>query len=65
VLGDKPVGPGWTHGASEATIAEWGTKGKESLMEEMEVLIQETCSVEYGRLMRKVCLVFFSLHDEE
>ncbi|KIM92020.1 hypothetical protein PILCRDRAFT_57074, partial [Piloderma croceum F 1598] len=54
VLGNKPVGPGWMQGASDETIAEWGEKGKES-REEMEVLIQTTCSVEYGRLMKK-CL---------
>jgi hypothetical protein len=59
VLGDRPVGPGWIQGASDETIAEWGEKGKES-KEEMEVLIQTTCSVEYGRLMRKVCgLVYY------
>jgi hypothetical protein len=54
VLGNKPVGLSWAHGASDETIAEWGKKGEENV-KEMEVLIQETCSTEYGRLMRKVC----------
>jgi serine/tyrosine/threonine adenylyltransferase len=54
VLGNKAVGPRWAHGASDETIEEWGKKGTQSVKEEMEVLIQETCSAEYGRLMRKV-----------
>ena len=53
-LGNKAVGPGWANGASEKTIDEWRKKAVESVKIEMEILIQETCSAEYGRLMRKV-----------
>lgn len=35
-------------------INAWRRDALESVKEEMEVLIQQTCSTEYGRLMRKV-----------
>jgi hypothetical protein len=53
-LGDKAVGPGWAHGTSDEKIREWTKKGTESVKDEMDVLVQEACSVAYGRLMRKV-----------
>ena len=35
---------------------EWKQNALEAVKEEMEVLIQERCSVMYGKLMRKVCV---------
>ena len=34
----------------------WKQDALEAVKEEMEVLIQERCSVIYGKLMRKVCV---------
>lgn len=55
-LGGKAVGPNWAQGASDEIMGEWKQKALDAVKEEMEVLIQETCSVEYGKLMRKVCI---------
>ena len=51
--GGKAVTEGWANAASEETINVWTSKGKE-LIEEVTRVVQETTSIEYGRLMRKV-----------
>ena len=53
-LGGKAVSSGWADNASKDQIKEWGKKGTELVKEEMERVIEEACSVEYGRLMHKV-----------
>lgn len=58
-LGEKAVAPGWAEGASKEKIDDWRKKGIDLVKEEMEILIQQTCAAEYGRLMHKVC--YFSL----
>lgn len=52
-LGGKAVPQGWADNASEDKIKEWKDKGIELVEDEMVALIQETCAVEYGRLMHK------------
>ena len=49
----KAVTKGWAKDASEQKIKVWTEKGKE-LGDEVVRVIQETMSVEYGCLMRKV-----------
>ncbi|KAI0073890.1 UPF0061-domain-containing protein [Panus rudis PR-1116 ss-1] len=49
----KAVPPGWAEGVSKEQIDEWRNKGLELAKEEMEILAQETCGQEYGRLMHK------------
>ncbi|CAL1716563.1 unnamed protein product [Somion occarium] len=49
----KAVSPGWADEASKEKMDEWRKKGLELAKEEMEILTQETCGVEYGRLMRR------------
>ncbi|KAF8150778.1 hypothetical protein B0H34DRAFT_665320 [Crassisporium funariophilum] len=51
-LGGKAVSAGWAEDASPEKVKEWTKKGQE-LREEVERVVQETTSVEYGRLMRK------------
>lgn len=36
-------------------MGEWKKVAVDAVKQEMEVVIQEGCSKEYGRLMRKVC----------
>ena len=55
-LGDRAVSAGWAEGVSEEQIAEWRQRGVTLVKEEMEILIQEVTSQEYGRLMRRVSL---------
>lgn len=50
----KAVQSGWAEGVSKEKIDEWRQKGTDLVKEEMEVLIQQTCATEYGRLMHKV-----------
>ncbi|RPD75172.1 UPF0061-domain-containing protein [Lentinus tigrinus ALCF2SS1-7] len=52
-LGGKAVSPGWAEDASEDKIKEWSKRGIELVKEEMERVAEETCAVEYGRLMHK------------
>lgn len=49
----KVITEGWAKDASEQKIKAWTDKGKE-LGDEVVRVIQETMSVEYGRLMRNV-----------
>ncbi|KAF5367571.1 hypothetical protein D9758_003792 [Tetrapyrgos nigripes] len=44
---------GWASSASQEQLDEWSKLGVKETNEEMERLIQETMSVEYGRLLRK------------
>ncbi len=53
-LGGKAVSPGWAEDASEDRIGEWSKRGIALVKEEMERVAEETCAVEYGRLMHKV-----------
>ena len=50
------VPAGWAENASKEKIDEWRNKGIESTKEEMEILIQETSGLEYGKLMRRVSM---------
>ncbi|KAI0714456.1 hypothetical protein C8T65DRAFT_644387 [Cerioporus squamosus] len=52
-LGGKAVSPGWAEDASEDKIKEWSKRGIALVKEEMERVAEETCAVEYGRLMHK------------
>jgi ribosomal protein S16 len=58
----KAVTEGWANNVSQETMDAWTEKGKE-LTEEVTRVIQETSSIEYGRLMRKVR--FSPLNREE
>ncbi|KAH7928231.1 UPF0061-domain-containing protein [Leucogyrophana mollusca] len=49
----KAVTAGWADDASPETITEWRKTGTELVKDEMERIIEETCAVEYGSLMRK------------
>lgn len=51
--GGKAVTKGWADDASKEIIDAWTNTGKE-LVDEVTRVIQETSSIEYGRLMRKV-----------
>lgn len=51
--GGTAVTKGWASDASEETMDAWTEKGK-TLIDEVTRVIQETSSLEYGRLMRKV-----------
>lgn len=53
-LGGKAVLPGWANNASKDKVQEWSERGIELVKEEMERIAEETCAVEYGRLMHKV-----------
>ena len=48
------VPPGWPENAPKEKIEEWRKKGIEHTKEEMEILVQETSGLEYGKLMRRV-----------
>ncbi|EAU85523.1 hypothetical protein CC1G_06424 [Coprinopsis cinerea okayama7 len=48
----KAVSAGWAEDASPEKIKEWTAKGLE-IKDEMERIIQQTCSTEYGDLLRK------------
>ena len=50
------VSSGWAEGADQEKIREWSKKGLE-LRDEMDRIAQETAAVEYGKRLRKVCLV--------
>jgi hypothetical protein len=50
----KAVKEGWANDASTETMDSWTEKG-EDLIDEVTRVIQDTSSIEYGRLMRKVC----------
>nr|VWO99782.1 MFS domain-containing protein [Ganoderma boninense] len=52
-LGGKAVSPGWAEKASKEQVQEWSKRGTELVKEEMERIVEETCAVEYGRLMHK------------
>ncbi|TFK87969.1 UPF0061-domain-containing protein [Polyporus arcularius HHB13444] len=52
-LGGNAVSPGWAEDASEDIIGEWSKRGIALVKEEMERVAEETCAVEYGRLMHK------------
>lgn len=58
----KAVTEGWADDASEETMDAWTAKGKH-LIDEATRVIQETSSIEYGRLMRKVS--FYEPNHEE
>jgi uncharacterized protein YdiU (UPF0061 family) len=47
---------GWTSEVSKEKIAEWTKSGLE-LKDEVERIAQQTAADEYGRIMRKVCLL--------
>ncbi|KAL4247223.1 SELO family protein [Abortiporus biennis] len=49
----KAVAPNWADNVSEEKIKEWTDNGIKLVKVEMETLAQETCAVEYGRLMHK------------
>jgi CHASE3 domain sensor protein len=51
--GNKAVSEEWAKDASQEKIRAWTEKGKE-INDEVIRVMQETTSVEYGRLMRKV-----------
>lgn len=50
------VSSGWAEGVDQEKISEWSKKGLE-LRDEMDRIAQETAAVEYGKRLRKVCLV--------
>ena len=54
----RAVASGWANDVPAEKISEWRKKGAE-LKDELERVAQETCSVEYGRLMHKVRLSLF------
>ena len=51
--GNKAVSEEWAKDVSQEKIKAWTEKGKE-IKDEVVRVMQETTSVEYGRLMRKV-----------
>lgn len=59
------VSPGWAEGASKEQIGQWHQKGLEHTKEEMEILIQETSGVEYGRIMHRVRTLHFRFRSRE
>lgn len=59
-LGEKAVGMGWADGVSSKKIDNWRKKGTELVKDELECVVQEVTSLEYGRLLRKVCLYMVS-----
>jgi len=52
------VDAGWADGASKEKIEAWTNKGLE-LHDEVDKVVQKTSAVEYGRLLRKVRLIYF------
>lgn len=59
--GGKAVPPGWADNVSSETISEWRKKGLGLVKDEMERVAEETCSVEYGRLIHNVRLTVLPL----
>ena len=57
-LDGKAVDAGWADGASKEKIEAWTNKGLE-LHDEVDKVVQKTSAVEYGRLLRKVRLIYF------
>lgn len=51
--GNKAVQPGWASSATPETLVSWRTVGKQLPKVEMEHILEETCAIEYGNLMRK------------
>lgn len=51
---------GWADGVSSKKIDNWRKKGTELVKDELECVVQEVTSLEYGRLLRKVCLYMVS-----
>ncbi|KAH7915626.1 hypothetical protein BJ138DRAFT_997533 [Hygrophoropsis aurantiaca] len=49
----KAVSAGWADNASPEKIAEWRKAGVDLIKDEMERIIEETCGLEYGALLRK------------
>lgn len=54
-LSGKAVEAGWADDASAEKIDEWRKAGLSLVGDDLEREMQEVTSVEYGRLMRKVC----------
>ncbi|TFY52835.1 hypothetical protein EVG20_g10382 [Dentipellis fragilis] len=52
-LGGKAVSAGWAKDASEEKIGEWREKGIEHVNEELQILFQSVCGLEYRLLMSK------------
>ncbi|KAI0671584.1 hypothetical protein C8Q78DRAFT_973334 [Trametes maxima] len=52
-LGGKALSPGLADDASPDKIKEWSERGSQLVKEDMERIAEETCAVEYGRLMHK------------
>ena len=59
-LGDRAVSQGWADGASGQKLEEWKKEGLK-LRDELDRVAQESISVEYGRLMRKVSWTLYHL----
>lgn len=51
--GNKAVQPGWASSITPETLVSWRTAGKTLSKVEMEQILEETCAMEYGYLMRK------------
>lgn len=51
--GNKAVEEGWAADISSDTLQSWRTTALEQTQSEMERILQETCAVEYNRLLRK------------
>lgn len=52
-LGNKAMKEGWAADASSDTLQSWRTIALEQTQSEMERIIQDTCALEYNRLLRK------------
>lgn len=48
--------PQWAASASAEKLDEWRKQATSNVKDEMEAILQETCSTENGTLMRKVYL---------
>jgi len=51
--GERVLVAGWAEGSSKEKVDEWRQKGTELVKEDMEILFQQSCATEYGRLMHK------------
>ncbi|THV03194.1 UPF0061-domain-containing protein [Dendrothele bispora CBS 962.96] len=59
------LAPGWASSASQEQIDEWSKLGVDGSSDEMERIVQEATSVEYGSLMRKRLGLYHPKPDDE
>jgi len=64
-LGNKAVKQGWAVDVSSDTFQSWRAIALEETQSEMERVLQETCAVEYNRLLRKRLALRLRVDDDQ